>query len=395
MTARDEAASGRHQSLHVLTLTPFYPNEKDEAQGCFIAEPIQALSDLGIVNTVFALQPIYRKRVSALQTNARAEWHRYFSFPKGLGLSTAGAFAFASIVGRVRALQREHPIDLIHAHAPLPAGHAAMLLSSELGLPYVVSVHGLDVLSTVQVAGRSGKWCARIARRVYERSQRVICISEAVRKRVLEEMGSGCRTSVVYNGVDPELFSPPESTGASDLTILSVGNLIPIKGHHVLLRAVAAVAPEFPSIRLEIIGEGPERRRLDQLARELGISHQVQFLGRRTRQEVANAMRRSTVFVLPSSYEGLGCVYLEAMSCAKPVIGCRGQGIAEVVRQALNGFLVGPGNDKELALVLGMLLRDERKRDSIGMTARDTILDRFTLAQQAQNLARIYRECAL
>ncbi len=395
MTARAEGASGRHRSLHVLTLTPFYPNESDEAQGCFIAEPLQALSGAQIVNTVLALQPIYRKPVSALQTNVQAEWHRYFSLPKGLGLSTAGAFAFASVVGRVRTLQREHPIDLIHAHGPLPTGHAAMLLSSELRLPYVVSVHGLDAFSTAQVAGRPGKWCARIARRVYERSARVICISEAVRERVLEGMGNGCRTSVVYNGVDVEVFSPPEPTGSSDLTILSVGNLIPIKGQDVLLRAVAAVLPQFSALRLEIIGEGTERPRLDQLARELGIRDRVRFLGRRTRQEVAEAMRRCTVFALPSSYEGLGCVYLEAMSCARPAIGCRGQGIAEVVRQALNGFLIGPGNDRELALVLGMLLGDEQKRHTIGMAARDTILDRFTLAQQAENLARIYRECAL
>ena len=394
MTALGEEAPAKRGLLHVLTLTPFYPTETDDAQGCFIAEPIDALSRKGIINTVFVLQPVYRKRVSASQTNARTGWLRYFSLPKGFGLSTAGLFAFASAVGKVRALHREQPIDLIHAHAPLPAGHAAMLLSSELGIPYVVSVHGLDAFSTQQVQGRPGKWCGRIARRVYERSKRVICISEAVREEVLEGMGNSCRTSVVYNGVDPEVFSPAESTGSQALTILSVGNLIPIKGHDVLLRAMSSISPEFAGLRLEIIGEGPEKGRLDHLARELGISERARFLGRQSRREVAEAMRRCTVFALPSSYEGLGCVYLEAMSCAKPAIGCRRQGIAEVIQQAANGFLVGPGNDKELALVLGMLLRDERKRQTIGLTARDTILDRFTLAHQADNLARIYRECA-
>jgi glycosyltransferase involved in cell wall biosynthesis len=143
---------------------------------------------------------------------------------------------------------------------------------------------------------------------------------------------------------------------------------------------------------LEIIGDGPERSRLQALAVELQIANRVRFLGRQSRQLVADAMRRCSIFALPSRYEGLGCVYLEAMSAGKAVIGCRGQGIAEVIQHGSNGFLVGPDNEKELTLALAMLLRGRALRDRLGVAARDTILDRFTLAQQAQNLARIYRE---
>jgi glycosyltransferase involved in cell wall biosynthesis len=100
------------------------------------------------------------------------------------------------------------------------------------------------------------------------------------------------------------------------------------------------------------------------------------------------------VFALPSRYEGLGCVYLEAMSVGKPVIGCRGQGIAEIIQHGSNGFLVGPDNEKELTLAVAMLLRDEPRRRTLGAAARDTILERLTLAQQAESLARIYRESA-
>jgi glycosyltransferase involved in cell wall biosynthesis len=80
------------------------------------------------------------------------------------------------------------------------------------------------------------------------------------------------------------------------------------------------------------------------------------------------------------------------MSCGKPVIGCREQGIAEIIQHGSNGFLVGPGNEKELTLAIAMLLRDPRRRASLGISARDTILDRLTLAHQADALARIYRE---
>jgi glycosyltransferase involved in cell wall biosynthesis len=383
----------RSDDLRVLTITPFYPNDRNPAFGCFVSEPLDGLAKAGVRNTVLAVHPLYRGRLRTNHSTVPAEWFPYFAMPGGIGLPTAGAFVFARIVGRVRELQRSQGIDLIHAHAPLPCGHAAMLLSAELGLPYVVSVHGLDAFSTEQVKGRVGEWCRRISQRVYRSSRRVICISELVREQVLAGMGTGCRTSVVYNGVDPELFSPGSETASAGPIVLCVGNLIPIKGQEVLLRAVASIRSDFPDLTLEIIGHGPERTRLEALAHELHISERVRFLGPQSREQVAAAMRRCTVFALPSCYEGLGCVYLEAMSTGKPVIGCRGQGIAEIVRHGSNGFLVGPDNDKELALALAMLLRDEPLRRNLGAAARDTILERHTLAQQAETLIRIYREC--
>jgi teichuronic acid biosynthesis glycosyltransferase TuaC len=378
--------------IHVLTLTPFYPSQVDSASGCFVAEPLEIMSPRQVVSTVFAVQPFYRARIRARESAVAAQWLRYFSLPGGFGLPSAGAFVFARIVAKVRELQRSRKIDLIHAHGALPCGHAAMLLNAELNIPYVVSVHGLDAFSTEQVRGRASSWCRRISLRVYRSARRVICVSEHVREQVLEGTSRASRTSVVYNGVDPAMFSPALKNTADKLSLLSVGNLIPIKGHEVLIRAVASLAPEFPAVTLEIIGDGPEHSRLQSLAKQLQIAERVRFLGRKSRLEVAEAMRRCTVFALPSRYEGLGCVYLEAMSVGKPVVGCREQGIAEVVQHGSNGFLVGPNNEKELTFALAMLLRDESLRLRLGAAARDTILDRFTLSQQAQNFVRIYRE---
>lgn len=357
-----------------------------------MAEPLDALAKAGIVNSVFAVQPVYRRKLVARESEIQAQWLRYFSLPWGIGLPTAGAFLFARLVGKVRELKRSQQVDLVHAHGPLPCGHAAMLLSAELGVPYVVSVHGLDAFSTEQVHGRTGQWCRRISQRVYASSRRVICISERVRERVLEGVPRSCRTSVVYNGVDPELFSPGDVPSSSPLIILSVGNLIPIKDHDLLIRAIAQLLPEFPSLCLEIVGDGPEGSRLQALSKQLGIEDRVRFLGRQSRREVAAAMRRCTLFALPSRFEGLGCVYLEAMSTGKPVVGCRGQGIAEIIQHGSNGFLVGPDNERELTLALAMLLRDQKLRCNLGTAARDTILERLTLAGQAGSLARIYRE---
>ncbi len=381
-----------NKPIRVLTLTPFYPARYDDGNGCFIAEPLSALEKQGVVNTVFALQPFYRHKIVASAAGVPATWLRYFSLPRGFGLPSAGAFAFARILSRVREMRTTGNLDLIHAHGALPCGHAAMLLSSELGVPYVITVHGLDAFSTEQVKGRAGEWCRRISQRVYQSSRRVICISERVREEVLNGTGSRSRTSVVYNGVDPDLFVPRNEPADSE-TILSVGNLIPIKGHSALIKAFAEVSSTYPKLRLDIIGSGPELSRLEQLAHESGVGGRVNFLGRRSRFEVAKAMQSCEIFALPSRYEGLGCVYLEAMACGKPAIGCRGQGIAEVIQQGHNGFLVGEDNEKELALVLKMLLGDLSLREKISIAARDTVVDRFTLNQQAQRLARIYQEC--
>jgi glycosyltransferase involved in cell wall biosynthesis len=377
--------------IHLLTLTPFYPSAADDANGCFVSEPLESLAKLGVRNTVLALQPFYRGKPSSGNSAVSGEWLRYFSLPGGFGLSSAGTFAFARIAAGLRKLHGAQPIDLIHAHGALPCGHAAMLAGRELNVPYAVSVHGLDAFSTVQVRGLSGERCRQISRRVYKDASRVICVSEHVRDAIRKEMEETCSTSVVYNGVGSDRFTPLEPMATQK--ILSVGNLIPIKGHIHLIRAMAAIAQEFPSLELDIIGDGAERERLATLTRQLRLEDKVHFLGRQSRAQVAEAMRRCTIFALPSRYEGLGCVYLEAMSCGKPAIGCRGQGIAEIIQHGANGFLLERDDEHELASELSQLLREPARAHAVGIAARQTILGGFTLQHQAEDLIRIYREC--
>ena len=379
--------------LHVLTLTPFYPSRSDDASGRCVSEPLAWLAKVGVHNTVFAVQPLSRGRHRANDSAVSAVWLRHFALPGAFGIPIAGVFVFARIVGRVRALHGSEPIDLIHAHNSLPCGHAAMLLSQELGIPYVVSVHAYDVLSPEQVTGRALAWCRRMSRRVYASSRRVICASESVRAHVLEGMGSRCRTSVVYNGVDPELFSPGDEASSDSLVILSGGTVSSIDGQETLVRTASSLISEFPSLHWEFIGPGRERSRLHNLAQQLGVDEHMRFLGCQSRQQIAEAMRRCSVFVLPSRCKGLEDVCLEAMSTGKPVIGYRGQGVAEIIQHGSNGFLIGPDNERELIVAIAMVLRDEPYRRRLGTAARDTILGGLTLEHQAESLGRIYREC--
>jgi glycosyltransferase involved in cell wall biosynthesis len=208
-------------------------------------------------------------------------------------------------------------------------------------------------------------------------------------------LGRDCgeNAEVIYNGVDTEMFRPGTEL-QSPPTVLSVGNLIPIKGHALLMRAFARVWNAAPGCWLEIFGDGAERHGLMQLAGELGISERVIFRGRQARTTIAEAMRRCALFALPSSYEGLGCVYLEAMASGKAAIGCRGQGIEEVIAHGKNGFLTTPGDETELSEWLRVLLQNDDLRSRVGANARGTILQRHTLEHQARRLSELYRECA-
>ncbi len=380
------------QALHVLTLTPFYPTQGDDAQGCFVAEPLKWLEPLGVTHTVRVVQPFYRRNARTNSSAVPAQCVTFFSLPGGWGLSSSGAFLYASILPEIRRLHARLPVHVIHAHSALPCGHAAALLSRELKIPFVLTVHGLDAFSNRQVKGYAGKWCARVSRYVYRSACSVICVSEKVREQVLEGAAAPVRTSVLYNGVDAQMFSPPEREPDTPV-ILSVGNLIPVKGHELLLRAFGAIQEKFPRLSLEIIGDGPERARLQGLADQLGAAGSVFFQGRQGRRQVADAMKRATVFALPSRYEGLGCVYLEAMSAGKPVIGCLGQGIDEVIEQGVNGCLIKADDLQGLTDTLLRLLPHPEVRREMGEKARSTILQGYTLEQQAARLLLLYREC--
>jgi glycosyltransferase involved in cell wall biosynthesis len=379
-------------AIHVLTLTPFFPSLDNEVSGCFIKEPIDHLLHLGVPSSVFAVNPIYRPR-KVPSPSAPAHWVRYPQVPGNLGLSSSGWFLYACLLQSVTRLHRERPIDLIHAHAALPCGHATALLSRRFRIPYVVTVHGLDVFNTCYGQAASAQRRRQRSTEVYQSAQTVICISGKVQQILRTGMQEGVRSVVVYNGTDAKLFSPgPAEANSMKQELLVVGNLIPSKGQELVLRAIARLTSSFQQLRCCLIGEGPDRARLEALSGALGIAQRVQFLGRRSRAEVADAMRSCSVFVLPSRNEGLGCVYLEAMACGKAVIACRGQGIDEIIEHGKNGWVIPHDGLDELVQALSTLLHSPDVSLRMGLAARETILRGFTLLHQAHTLTGVYRD---
>jgi glycosyltransferase involved in cell wall biosynthesis len=386
---------GTRPKLHVLTLTPFYPSDGDEVSGCFVAETLRQIEAQGAASSVIAVDSIYHASKKSSQ-NALAEWMRYPQLPGNFGLSSAGRFLGARLLSRVRQLHRQSPVTVIHAHAALPCGHAAAFLSRRTGIPFVVTVHGLDVFNRCFQDGIAARWRRKSSMRVYASARKVICISERVRQLLMDGVagtGETVNAEVVYNGTDVEFFAPGLAQNQPP-NILIVGNLLAGKGHELVLRALARLKDSHPDLTCQMIGEGADRERFAALAEKLSVSDRVHFLGRRSRSEVAEAMRNCTVFVLPSRFEGLGCVYLEAMACGKPAVACHGQGIEEIIQHGSNGWLIPVDGLEELVQGLQVLLGNAELRAQIGKAARQTILDNLTMSHQAEKLMRIYEEVA-
>ena len=178
---------------------------------------------------------------------------------------------------------------------------------------------------------------------------------------------------IVHYGIQPDGEPEPYADGVPRL--LCVGRLIPIKGHIVLLRAFAEAKRELPALELEIAGRGPLEPALHALARELGITDSVRFLGQVS--PIQAAIERVAVVVVPSMGEGFGMVALEAMERGRPVIAASIGGLGELVRHGETGLLVAPGEAEPLRDAIVRLAGDLPLAQTMGEAGRRRALSRF------------------
>lgn len=174
------------------------------------------------------------------------------------------------------------------------------------------------------------------------------------------------KLAVIYNAVEPvDGVEPLPVPLATPVKAITVGRLIPLKRVDGLLEALK----EVPDLGLVVVGEGPERPRLEQLARDLQVSDRVYFAGQRSKREALGLMAACDLFVLNSTHEGLPHVAVEAMAVGLPVVATAVGGTPEVVRDRETGVLIGPGNGT-LKEALSALAADGEARQRLGEEAR-------------------------
>ena len=275
-------------------------------------------------------------------------------------------FGVRQLVVRLLWEHWRRPADILHCHGAYPPGYVGLLFRRLTGVPVVVRPHGSDILP--------GEWIRRHA--VLEpRVRRVLREADAViaqgRELARESGALGAppdRIRVVSNGV--EIPAEIRRTSGEPPLLVGMGSLTPKKGFDLLLRAMPAVRAAVPGCRLILAGEGPERARLAELARDLDLERVVDLPGQVVGEEKADLFARATLFVLPSRREPFSNLLLELLASGVPVVATAVGGTPEILGEPPAGALVPPEHPAEMAGRIVELLRDPARRRDLERQAR-------------------------
>jgi N-acetyl-alpha-D-glucosaminyl L-malate synthase BshA len=314
------------------------------------------------------------------------------------------ALSLAGAMIKLRQIVTERDIDVIHAHWAVPMGFVASLVKASTDTPLVTTTHGRDVYVNPEAGAIVPKlWYVRpFLRFALRRADRVIAVSRDCRRHALAAGAPSKSVRVLYNGVDTGRFRPDASNTAeirhllgvpeSAKLILFVGSLMQYKGVDVLIRAIPVVLDSDPSAMVVIIGTGPQREDLMALRDSLGLHETVILAGFIPNSELADYENACEVLVLPSRRESFGIAALEAMACAKPVIGTRRGGLKETIDHEKTGLLVDPDDPRQLASAILRILNDERLAQYLGASGRRKVEAEFDWVSVANRTVALYRE---
>jgi len=311
--------------------------------------------------------------------------------PRGLRGAVWQGFYFAEAIVIWRECRRRG-ISHIHAHFANVATDVALLASYFGGgrtgdWSWSFTLHGPVELYDVTRSRLPEK---------LRRAQFVICISDFARSQAMaflehEQWG---KLRVVHCGVDPDVFRPVEHSNeampARDLHVLSVGRLIDLKGHALLLEAVAVARAEGVQARLTIVGDGSTRPALEARAARLGLVDEVTFAGAVGQDDIAGFYADADIFCLASFAEGVPVVLMEAMAMEIAVIATGIAGIPELVEDGVSGLVVPPGRADRLAAALRTLADDPALRRAMGKAGRAKVLAEFDVAKSAAQLRELF-----
>ena len=276
---------------------------------------------------------------------------------------------------------RRRGVVHLHNHIAKSSCTVAMLASAVSGIPYSFTLHGPDIFFEPY------HW--RLDEKI-ARASFVACISHFCRSQamIFSAPAHWDRLHIVHCGVDPALYDTPRT--AQGKRLLFVGRLAAVKGVPVLFRALQDLAPDHPDLHLTLIGDGPERRALEDQARAMGLSGMVDFVGYKGQAEVAQALRATDILVLPSFAEGLPVVLMEALAARVPVLTTRIAGVGELVEDGIRGRLVAPGDPVALGDALRELLdATPEDRAAMGAAGRARVVAEFDSVTEAGKLAAL------
>ena len=279
----------------------------------------------------------------------------------------------------------DRKIALLHDHIAMNSATVAALASTLSGVPFSMTVHGLELLSADQ--WRLGKKIAA--------SVMTVCVSSYVKGQCMlftspEHWG---KLQEVHCGIDRAFIDAPSSAPPDSLRLVCVGRLSPEKGQLLLVEAAASLHAEGVRAEIELVGDGPSRGAIERRIRELGLGTMIRVAGWQSSGDVRRSMLQSRAVVLPSFSEGIPVVLMEAMALRRPVIATYVGGIPELVRVGETGWLVPTGSVGDLANAMRQALATPaRQLAEMGERGRQVVLERHDLAVQCAKLTALFAE---
>lgn len=339
--------------IKTLLFSTLYPNSVQQQHGVFVENRLRHLIASKVVETrVIAPVPWFpfksdifgkygkfaRVAYKEDKNNIEVIHPRYFLLPK-IGMNMAPEALFRTVLPQAKKLiANGYDFDLIDAHYFYPDGVAAVMLANALDKPVIITARGsdLNLIPQFDLPRKKIVWAA-------QKANAIITVCQALKDVLLKLGVPNKKISVLRNGVDLKKFSPSDDRGAlraklsiNRKTILSVGNLVELKGHHLIIQAMSKL-PEFD---LLIAGEGQEQTNLETLISSLGLQERVHMLGSISQEKLKEYYRSADVLVLASSREGLANVLLESIACGTPVVATKVGGTPEVITSPDAGLLI-------------------------------------------------------
>ena len=381
------------KKIKILLFSSLYPSSVRPSHGIFVETRLKhLLASDEIEVQVVAPVPWFPSTYSGfgewsllakiphheLWNNVFVSHPRYFLPPK-IGMNLAPFLMAIFCIPSLRRLQKSFDFDIIDAHFYYPDGVAAALIAKYFGKPFVVTARGSDInlISQYRIPRSLIIWAAH-------KAQASIGVCNALISR-LENLGADpSKLLVLRNGVDLNLFSPLDKVEArknlglmNGNLLLSVGNLIDLKGHDIAIKALQYI----PGVNLAIIGKGKLLDELKDLALRLGVHERVQFVGPVIQQSLSQWYSAADILVLCSSREGWANVLLESMSCGTPVIATAVGGTPEVVQSDHVGRLMSARTPECLAQCVQEIFSDYPDRNQVRAYAELFSWDETTKGQ--------------
>jgi glycosyltransferase involved in cell wall biosynthesis len=317
-----------------------------------------------------------RRYLGALGALLRGTWRSPNFLLGGIGI-------FPKVVHAARLMERDG-VAHVHCHFATHPALAGFLVHRLVGIPYSFTAHGSDLHVDRTML------CQKVSEAAF-----TVTISDDNRAVFERECGGPIGTlSVIHCGVDTTVFHPVPRAAAPDrsLAILAIGTLHEVKGQTHLVEACRLLAAAGVPFTCRFVGEGPDRAALERQVADLGLTDRVEFLGRRTRAEIASLIGSSDVLVAASvptrsgKREGIPVVLMEAMSAGLPVVASALSGIPELVVDGSSGLTVPPGDAPAIAAALRRLHDDPELRRRLGVAARERVMAEFDVDRNASRL---------